>query len=154
MKKNDTAQMAIWYCEEDDHRKIEWWRKQGCQEQLDASAEHYGVKMSPIRWYELEPGENDAGFPPEDCQGTNYKLLVAEADVIGNAVKTRPTTFVQNLDFKDLEVLRKATRETYAKATGHPVTLLSDNACDELIDELGPDVTEKLLYEALNATKH
>jgi len=151
MKKGDTAQLAIWYCGEDDPAKIAWWRAEGCFERMKDSADYYRVEIAKPTFYELSPGESNAGHPPEGKRGTNFKLLVAEAEVVKDLPFVAPRTFVQTLSHKDLQKLRQITRTTYATRGGGD---LGDEACDEIIEALGPDVVESLIYEAAHATKH
>ena len=154
MKKGDMAQLAVWYCEEDDQKKIAWWRKEGCAMQMKASADYFRVKLSKVKFYELDPGESNAGHPPEGRQGTNFKLLVGEAEVVADLPQVASKTFVQDLTMKDLALLRNVTRKAYAMHNPQIQVALSDDGCDEVINELGPDAVESLLRQAADATKH
>lgn len=154
MQVGDTAQLARWFCIEDGEKAKKDWYEKGAQEQLDASAEFHGVRLSPPTFYELDPGENNAGWPPEDRNGTEWKLVVAEAEIVGHAPVVVQQTFVQDLDPKDLTNLRNITRMAYSKYNPASVTFLSDEACDEIIEGLSVDVIEKMIVESYNATKH
>lgn len=154
MRKGDTAQFAIWYCEEDDPKWLADWKEKGCAEHMKRSADYFRVKLGPVRFYELEPGEGQAGHPPDGKRGTNFKLLVGEADVVGELPYVRERTWLQDLSAKDLKLLRNITRATWSMRNPDAQTSLSDEACDEVIELLGPEVTEKMIYEAANATKH
>ena len=154
MRKGDTAQFAIWYCEEDDPKWLAHWKKEGCAEHMKLSADYFRVKLGPVRFHELSPGEGQAGHPPDGKRGTNFKLLVGEADVIGQLPHVKESTWIQDLSAKDLNLLRNITRTTWQMRNPQAQVSLSDEACDEVIEMLGPDVTEKMIYEAAHATKH
>ncbi|MCI0696597.1 hypothetical protein L0337_31920, partial [candidate division KSB1 bacterium] len=101
-------------------------------------------------------GEDNAGHPPKKMQGTNVRLLSAEAEVVAEILITQDVgkmPFTAELSPKDLELLRKVTRDAY-----HP-TKLTDAQADKVINALGPDVAEKTLTMAVHAmatneTKH
>lgn len=153
MQKGDVAQYGFWVYDELPDSEVEDWRKQA-EENLTASAAYYRVKLGPFKWRELRPGQEDAGFPDETMQGSNFRMLVCEAEVVDQVLALPQHNFVSDLGFKDLQTLRKITREQWAQAKNVPVNQLSDDACDEVINELGPDVAEMLLKEAILATKH
>lgn len=154
MQIGDTAQLAAWFCDEDDPKQLQKWRKKDCRKHMEASAEMHGVLLGKIEFYELEPGEGQAGYPPEDRSGTDWKLLVAEAKVIGHRPPENQVTFIQDLDPKDLTTLRNITRTAYTRYQPASLTYLSDEACDEIIEGLSCDVIEAMIAEAYHATKH
>ena len=154
MQNGDTAQLARWFCAEDgEDAKKDWYRK-GCREHMKESADAYGVVLGGLTFYELEPGEENAGFPPDDRSGTDWVLVVAEAEVVGQKPIVARKTFVQDLEFKDLQTLRSITRTAYARYNPASNLFLSDEACDEIIEGLSHDVIEKMIVDSYHATKH
>ena len=154
MQIGDTAQLARWFCDEDGPLVVKEWKKTGCREHMDQSAELHGVHLGKIEFYELDPGDEQAGYPPEDKSGTDWKLVVAEAKVVAHRPKENHVTFIQDLDPKDLVTLRNITRTAYARYQPASLHYLSDEACDEIIEGLSCDVIEAMISEAYHATKH
>jgi hypothetical protein len=142
------VELAIWVCDEDDPRKIAWWKAEEAPRLFAESAAAAGAILAPPEFYELQPGEDRAGHPPDDIQGTNVRLLVAECKVVGFRPVIAAKTFIEDLSAQDLARLRAATRR---KALPR---MLTDEECDEIIEGLGGQVSEKLIQEAVRATKH
>lgn len=77
--------------------------------------------------------------PPPDCE-----MLVASAEVEAVAPPLAAgRSFLADLDFQDLQRLRRVTR----RAAGR---LLSDAACDALIEDFAPRAVEKVIREAVD----
>jgi len=66
--------------------------------------------------------------------------MLATAEVIG--LEPRQHGFLTELEDRDIWILRRATREAYARAWPR-ARALSDVECDEMIAELGPEVARK-----------
>ena len=147
MNPGDIAQYAIWTCDEDNRAKIAWFKAEEAPRLLKESADEHGVILGPVSHYELEPGEGQAGHPDENAQGTNWKLLVFEAAVVAEKPEARTSSFLLDLDPKDLAVLRKATR----KAGQNGGRRLTDAECDGVIEHFGPKVAERVLKDMLDA---
>ena len=154
MQIGDTAQLARWFCAEDGEKAKRDWYRNDCKEQLNASAELHGVRLGDPQFFELEPGEGQAGYPPDDRSGTDWKLVVAEAEVVDHAIVQYRKTFVDDLDPSDLKNLRNITRLAYSKYNPMSTVYLTDEACDEIIEGLSIDVIEKMIVESYHATKH
>jgi hypothetical protein len=153
MKIGDTAQFGFWVSDDMPAEDIHDY-KQRAQDSLNASAAYQGVKLGKFHWRTLRPNEEDAGTPPEEVTGINVRMLVVEADVTAIIQAKQQNNFVSDLGFKDLQRLREITREQYAKANNVPKNYLQDSACDEVLNELGPDVLEMIIREAVDASKH
>lgn len=152
----EEVQIALWVSDDDPPAKIKWWKELEVPRVFKDSARASGVEIGPITWRELKPGEDNAGHPPKKIQGTNVRLLIAEAEVVAEFVIAQDIDkipFTAELSPKDLELLRTVTRDAY-----HP-TPLTDAQCDKVINALGPEVMEKTLRMAIcaqpgNETKH
>lgn len=154
MQKGDTAQLARWFCAEDGEAEKKKWLHEGCAAHMDQSAEYYGVTLGDVEFRELSPGDEEAGYPPDDRSGTDWVLVVGEAPVTGKRPYVKQKTFIQDLDLKEIKALRDVTRTVYARYNPAGMTFLSDEACDEIIEGLSADVIEKLIVDAYHATKH
>lgn len=141
----DTAQLAIWCCEEDDPRKIAWWRTVEAPRIFKESADANNVVLGPISFRTLAPGEENAGHPPATMQGTNVRLLIAEAEVVAFRAISQDNDFLADLSYKDLQTLRKVTRKA-----ARPYEL-TDEECDAIISRHGPQTAQTLLREAVDA---
>lgn len=154
MQEGDTAQLARWFCAEDGEDEKRKWMMSGCKAHMDQSAEFYGVMLGDVEFRELSPGDAEAGYPPDDKSGTDWVLVVGEAQVTGKRPYVAQKTFIEDLELKDLKALRNVTRTVYARYNPASVSFLSDEACDEIIEGLSADVIEKMIVDAYHATKH
>lgn len=155
LKQRDTAELAVWISDDDPPGKLEWWKTLEAPRLFAESAQAAYVRLGPLRWYELQPGEGRAGTPPDCIQGQNVRLLVADADVIGRVPIPEPQSlFTQDLEPADLEKMRAATRRAYGPVVasdGKTLRQLRDDECDKIINAVGPEAAAK---EAVNATIH
>jgi hypothetical protein len=151
----DTAELAVWICDDDPEAKLAWWKQVEAPRVFKESADACGVKLGPIRWSELQPGEGRAGHPPRAIQGTNVRLLVAECDVVGTLPVSLPDLgFTEDLSPSDLQRMRSVTRRAYGlvvAADGSSLRELRDDECDKIINLMAPEAAAR---EAVNATKH
>ena len=60
------------------------------------------------------------------------------------------SSFIADLDFRDLQRLRAVTRRCYASRYPRRPRL-TDSACDYYIEQLGPQAGEKVLRAAVDA---
>lgn len=144
LRPRDTAELAAWICDEDNPAKIAWWKAEHVVQAFKEAADAAGVILGPPRFYELKPGEGRAGVPPDGVQGTNVRLLVAEADVQGLKPIAKDSTFLAELSFHELEILRKVTRRG---ARPHELT---DEQCDHIIARYGPVTAQKILKSVVD----
>lgn len=155
LRPRDTAELAVWISDSDPPGKLKWWKEEEAPRRFKESAEAARVKLGPIRFYELQPGEDRAGTPPDNIQGINVRLLVAEADVLGFLPMPAPEyRFTDELKFEDLQKMRAATRRGYGPvlaADGKSYRPLRDDECDKIINQIGPEAAAR---EAMHATKH
>lgn len=153
--RRDTVELAIWVSDDDPPAKLRWWRDEEVPRLFNESAEAASVTLGPVRWYELAPGTDRAGTPPNGVQGINVRLLVAEADVVGwIAPVVDGPGFIDELKHEDLVKLRNATRRSFGpclSADGKSYRELRDDECDRIINLVGPDAAVR---EMVSATVH
>lgn len=106
-------------------------------------AERDGVVIGPLVMCEKSPGDDRVPPVPDTIQGPAVKLLVGEATVVAVHPAIAPWSFVLDLDKKDLHRLREITRQ----AAPGP---LSDEECDEIIDEIGVETAVRTLREQVH----
>ncbi len=124
----DVIESAIWLSGEETPEQRAMFEK----DVTDAigyfcSENHYA--HGPVTFTEKHPMDDDVPEVPDHIQGQRVRLLVAAAD-IEQAVKTSIGSFVAQLEHKDLMKLRGVIRK-YGS--------MSNEDCDEIIEELGPD---------------
>ena len=98
--------------------------------------EENGFEHGPVKYIEKRPGDDRVPDVPEHIQGSRVRLLVAEAEIVGKKPLASAGSFVANLEKKDLDRLRAITRRKWAE---HHWIALTDEQCDDCIDELGPE---------------
>jgi hypothetical protein len=125
MNVGDTIEAALWYnpAQPADKDKA----RDGIAEQMASVA-----VLAPIEWEDLPAG--DERLPPAPFEGA--RCMVGRARV---CALRREGRFVDDLEKKDLEMLRDATRRQLPHRT------LSDAECDDIIDEVGIETVLKQL---------
>lgn len=114
-------------------------------------AEAKKIEIGPIMWMELPPWHERVPAPPSNITGPNVRLLAAQATILGK--KKRPNWFLSELEPKDLAVLRRVTRQAYAKSFPDRLPL-TDRQCDTLISDLGPGVAVETLEKLPRSDLH
>ena len=123
--------------------------KRDCQAAMDFRAEQDDIIMSPLVFTEKAPGSPRVPQVPAHISGPNVRLLVAEATVIAHRNVAIPRSFVADLDRVDLMRLRERTRR--AHRSGNPqAKRLTDDECDAIIEEIGPDSAANVVRDAVN----
>lgn len=145
LKPKDTAQLATWISDETDPKVIETWKTKTAPAIFKEGADEVGVILGPITFYELKPGEQNAGTPGDEVQGTNVRLLVAHCEVVAVKQDLNDNLWLADLDSADLKLLRRITR---CAARPHRLT---DEQCDEIIARHGPVVAQKLIKATVDA---
>lgn len=111
------------------------------------SAEEWGIVLGEPSWSHKSEGDDNIPPSPEK----DATLLVAEAKVL--MMVPDESRFATELSTKDLERLRKITRDNYFKH--YPMLRLTDAQCDTIINEFGPDVAVATLRgEVDNVSKY
>lgn len=115
-----------------------------------ASDEH--VIIGPLIMSEMKPGEERVPQVPDSVQGPDVRLLVGQAMVMGEAFQSEGA-FVADLEPRDLERLRTILRSVHqAYNPGKPE--LSQEKCDEYINQNGPDAALDALREQVGVKIH
>jgi len=141
----DTLEMAIWY--NDQHPQEYANAVKGIYLALTKTEEKYGLRLGPVDFEVLDPGDERVPKPDPKFSGTP-KLLVGFAAV----VKLVPVTigedigFTEDLDNEALQRLRGVTQGAYLKGKPPDHPPLTDEQLDTIINEVGPEVALKTLH--------
>ncbi len=150
-KPGDTLEAAIWLTGKESKAQMAALREIVEENAFGEAEEIHNIVLGPRRMAKKRPGEARVPTVPDHIKGPDVRLLVIEADVVALAPKFTESinNFVLDLDKQDLARLRKITREARAKQAPHSPPL-SDAACDDIIQRLGPDVAAKTVKAALD----
>lgn len=135
MKIGDVIETAIWLTGEENQEMRSRYERD-VTEAIDCLCQEQHYLHGPVRFTEKKPGQDRVPEVPDHIHGINVRLLVAEAEVIAPAPQTVQGSFTANLDKKDLDRLRTITRQIRLKLHKQRLT---DEECDEVIEELGPE---------------
>lgn len=114
---------------------------------IEEALEH-GASLAAPEWETLEPG--DERLPTDRPERwREARCLVGRCLVVAISRPVAPESFLASLERKDLERLRSVTRIMHAKAKPHAGPL-TDAECDEVIEEIGPQVGAQMLADAVN----
>ena len=108
--------------------------KEGIQETFLRTAVLHATRFGPISYEDLTVFDQRIPTPPPQMKG-NIRCLYGSAKTIGELESLQGIT--SDLTDEDIRNLRHVTRRAYLKAGG-PV--LTDEECDQLINEHGPEV--------------
>lgn len=136
MRLGDVIEFAVWITG-DEAPEIRQQYDQDIRQAISMVCSRNGFEHGPVTLIEKLPGAERVPEVPKHIQGSRVRLLVAEATVDGVAVRTSKGSFCANLDKKDLLRLRAITRRAWQQL--HPQDVLSDQQCDDYIEELGPE---------------
>jgi len=143
MKLGDVIESGIWVTGEETPEQREQF-KADVRQAIDELCDEYGYVAGPVTFRELRPGESRVPPVPDHIQGFDVRLLAAESVVVGVVPQLQRRKFIGDLDDKDLHRLRAVTRRKYAEFC--PGQVLTDDDCDDIIDDLG-------LESAINAVR-
>lgn len=152
----DMLESAIWL--DGTETMIDRVRFQGVVVgELNSYCRRYGLELGPVTWAEKVPGDPRVPPVPEHIQGPGVRLLVAEAEVIGNpGIVIAKPGFAHDLEPEDLAILRRVTRKRYRQQypnrKTHPDP--TDAQCDTLINDLGPDAALDTMRAATPGDLH
>jgi hypothetical protein len=138
-------EVAIWLSGEETEDHLRRFREDDMPEQFRQIAEHWLLIIGPLMFSTKKPGADRVPPVPRHIHGTDVKLIVVEAEVLGwRDAPKRGSAFLADLTSDDLQKLRKATRAAHAKA--HPgMPPLPDANCDAIINEFGPEAAYNLI---------
>jgi hypothetical protein len=147
MNPGHAYEFAIWLTGLESPERIEAERD-AMLVAFDRIAERDGVLLTPATFKELRPGEDRVPPVPKHIGGPNVRLLYAEAEVVGQAPMLVVNSFLGDLDPVDLERLRTITRRT---ARGYGQAAMTDEECDRMIEEIGPDAAMEAVRNAVDS---
>lgn len=146
MKIGDSIESAIWITG-DESQSIRKQYEQDVQQAIDDLCAEEGFEHGPVSFTEKRPGDDRVPPVPDHIQGSRVRLLVAESIITGTAIPTSHGSFVANLENKDLLRLRLITRRT----SKIPLT---DEECDKIIEEIGPEAAVETLRKNVGISVH
>lgn len=135
MKIGELAECAIWIDGTESEAMLRQWKADVSY--LMQMEREPKPRLGPVTFEIKRPGDDRVPQVPDHLQGPDVRLLVATAEVLGFEVARR-SSFVDDLDEKDLMRLRAMTRKAHGKR-GH----LTDEMCDQIIDRMGPTVAAR-----------
>jgi len=127
MKVGEPLEMS-WWITGDESPELLAHHKRTLIEAMDELSE--GWVRTPVEFHVKHPMDDRVPPVPDHIQGIAVGLLVAEATLIAKKVFSHQGSFIANLERKDLMRLRHLTRKGRN---------LSDEECDEIIEEIGPE---------------
>ncbi len=151
MKPGQIIEAAVWLNGEETPEEMARWKTVDLPDMFKIAEFENGIMLGEI-WYE-EKELTDERVPevPDHIHGDNVKLLVGCAKVLRF---TKPTpkekSFLDDLKFEDLQLLRRITVAAHLEKYPDYKGELSDKRCDAIIEELGPEIAERVLWEAVN----
>jgi hypothetical protein len=142
MKVGDVIESSIWITGDENPEMRKQYEIDVRQAIADLCASEH-VSHGPITFHELHPDNERTPQVPDHVQGSRVRLLVGEATVDHPVPVSSQGSFVANLDKKDLLRLRLITRKAWAKQ--NPKDVLTDQQCDEYIEQFGPEAAVETL---------
>lgn len=103
-----------------------------------------GVVFGEFTWMILQPGDDRVPDPPDDAPN-GVELMLVEAQVVKAKTPLEKASFITDLAFSDLDMLRKLTR----KGAAEYGQTLTDDECDAIIEHIGPKMAEQVLSQAI-----
>ena len=147
----DVIETAIW-CDGTETQELKDRFKTDLRANLASMADAEGVIIGPLIMIEKKPGEDRVPKVPDGLQGPDVRLLVGEATVVGEAFVSEGM-FVADLEPRDLDRLRQILRRVHQSYNpGKPE--LSQEKCDEYINQNGPDAALEALREQVGTKVH
>jgi len=137
-RPGDWIRQAYWYNADDPKRKEEAEDKVSTA--IFEMAVGFNVATKPIQWEHVTPDSPQVPPPPKRMQG-NLKCAIGSAEVVTRFVLGPQMT--DTLEPPDLDRLRAATRRAHRTAGGGG--LLTNEECDDRINELAPSVAARHL---------
>lgn len=148
MKVGEVLEVAIWLTGTESEEKHAWFKREALDALGRAEAEH-GVKVGPVAWTEKRPEEDRVPPVPDYVQGPDVRLLVGEAEIVGEYANTNGVPLSMDLEEEHLVRLRGIVRRKHAAAYPYR-RALTDAECDEVIDEHGPDAAAAVVSGAVH----
>lgn len=144
MQLGDTIETAMWL----DGRETKDQREAFEREVRDAitnECRENGFIPGPIVFHVKHPYDDRVPPVPEHIDGPEVRLLVAEATAESFCIETVQSSFISDIEPRDLLRLREITKRSLAK-TGQ---YINDYEADDIIEALGPIAAEDALRRAV-----
>ena len=135
MKPGDLIESAVWVTG-DEPLTLRKRYEGDVGNAITCLCDENGFEHGPVKFIEKRPGDDRVPCVPEHIQGSRVRLLVAEAEIVGKKPLSSAGSFVANLEKKDIDRLRAITRRKWSE---HHLVALTDEQCDDCIEELGPE---------------
>jgi hypothetical protein len=168
----DHITLALWLAGDETPEMLRQFLTEDAQQALTLKADQEGVRLAKPTFEAKLPGDDRVPAVPkwlelklatigrkpvilslvEGKEPVTYQapvLLVAEAMVLGPKPSVRKRGFLADLGIEDLKRLRKRTREIWDNS-GVGYRTLTDQECDKLIDEHGPDAAARAVLSSRN----
>lgn len=134
----DLLECAIWLDGTETEQQVKDWKERDCISALTQMAAGSMVIIGPVDYEIKYPGEDRVPPVPDHVSGPDVRLLVAIGKVVGvKPILAHAPSFIDELDHKDLMMLRRATRRAHA-ATNPGAPRLTQEQCDAFIAQIGP----------------
>lgn len=148
LRPGQLLEAAMWLDGRETEEQLQDWRGRVAKALMDR-ADADNVMLAPPNFYTLKPGEDRVPQVPDHISGPNVRLLVCETIVLALRPVVAPKSFLSELDPRDLERLRRITRQAHRKNNPHG-RLLSLAECDRIIEELGPESAARVVRAAVD----
>lgn len=136
LRLGDVLEVAIWKTG-DEPEGTDARFKKDMAEQIQEMADMSGVVCGDIKWSVKAPGMERVPPVPGHIQGQRVRLLIGEAEIVGELPAETTDSLIANLEYKDLQTLRGITRSSHQRH--FPGRTLLDAECDDIIEALGPE---------------
>lgn len=145
------VETAIWLNGEETPEQQKRWKEEDLPALMQVYEYENGVILGDLDFTELLPIDERVPEVPDHIRGIDVRLLLATTQVIRYAdPKVMPRSFIEDIAYEDLQLLRDATRSAHKKNSPE-VPRLSDKRCDEIIEYLGPETADRVLHDAIKA---
>lgn len=144
MELGDLIETAIWL----DGRETKEQRlafEQAVIQEINDECARSGVLHGEVRFTVKHPHDDRVPPVPAHIKTTSPRLLVAEAEIIGRAIEEVRSSFIADIEPKDLLRLRQITMRALAKEGQY----INDYEADDIIEALGPVAAEDALRRAI-----
>lgn len=128
----DAHEAALWFNADKPTEYSD--AKKGIEIAFVDTALALGVMFGPISFEIVDPLSPRVPPPPANFRGA-IRCLIGTATVV-SLWTPRESRFTDDLKPSDLADLRRATRQAFMQAGGFTMT---DEECDDWINEVGPD---------------
>jgi len=149
MKPGDEVETSVWLNGKETQEEIDDWQTGEVGKMSDRTERENGVIIGEWTFEKLPPGDERVPPVPDHIKGPDVRLLYAGAKIIAFKPQFAPkdSRFIHDLAKKDLEKLRKYTRDEFIKEIGYPPTPAQ---VDDTINYYGPIAAGKAL-DLINA---